>query len=97
MMAGPVSWALILLAGFSLGIVFYGGLWATIRALPGSRHPVLLALGSFWGRSALVITGLILTTAGRWQNAVICLVGFLLARIALARWMPRAPAGKGVM
>lgn len=88
-MAGPITFPLILLTGFGLGILFYGGLWVTIRALPKSRHPAMLALGSFWGRSALVIAGFILTTARRWQNAIVCLAGFVLARIVLARWTRR--------
>ncbi len=85
-----------LLAGFGLGVVFYGGLWITIRALPGSRHPTLLALGSFWGRTALVLGGLILATGHRWQNAVACLAGFIVARMVLVRRVPHAAAGKGV-
>ena len=87
---------LILLAGFGLGLIFYGGLWITIRALPGSRHPTLLALGSFWGRTVLVLAGLILATAHRWQNAIACLAGFIVARIVLVRRVPHAAAGKGV-
>lgn len=82
-------------AGFGLGVFFYGGLWITIRALPGSRHPTLLALGSFWGRTALVLGGLILVTGHRWQNAIACLAGFIVARIVLARRAPDAVAGKG--
>jgi F1F0 ATPase subunit 2 len=97
----PVAVAilLILLAGFALGIVFYGGLWLTVRALPKSRHVLLLALASFWGRTALVVAGLLLAMDGSWQRALVCLVGFAVARIALARWI--APqnhlAGKGVV
>ncbi len=88
---------LILLLGFGLGVLFYGGLWVTLHALPGSRHPVILALASFWGRSALVVAGFVLATARRWQNAIVCLVGFLLARVAVARWIPRGGAGKGLL
>ena len=97
-MPAPFLISLVLLAGFGLGVLFYGGLWATIRRLPTSRHPTLLALGSFWGRSSLVVAGLIVVTAHRWQNAVIAgLAGFVLARIVLARWMPHnsPPAERG--
>jgi F1F0 ATPase subunit 2 len=96
-MPRPITFALILLAGFGLGLLFYGGLWFTIRALPNSRHPAMLALGSFWGRSALVIAGFILTMARRWQNAIVCLAGFVLARIVLARWIPHAASGRRVV
>lgn len=97
-MPAPLSFILILLAGFGLGILFYGGLWMTVRALPDSRHPTVLALGSFWGRTALVIAGFLFTTARRWQNAVVCLVGFVLARIVLGHWIPQhGTSGRGLV
>jgi F1F0 ATPase subunit 2 len=97
-MTGPIVLLPILLAGLGLGIVFYGGLWMTVRALPKSRHPVILALGSYWGRTALVIAGFVLTMGRRWQNAVFCLLGFVLARILLARWVSaHNPHGRGVV
>lgn len=87
-MPGTVDFLLILLAGFGLGVVFFGGLWLTVRALPKSRHAVLLALGSFWGRTAVVIAGLVLAMDASWQKAVICMLGFALARVALAKYVP---------
>ncbi len=95
-MAAAFSYTPVLLAGFGLGVLFYGGLWLTVRALPKSRHPVLLALASFWGRTAAVVAGLVFAMARRWQNALVCLAGFALARIALARWVPHH-AEKGVV
>jgi F1F0 ATPase subunit 2 len=98
-MPATVVFLLILLAGFALGIVFYGGLWLTVRALPKSGHALLLALASFWGRTALVVGGLFLAMDGTWQRALVCLVGFGMARLALARWIPPQNhlAGKGVV
>lgn len=94
-MPAPIQYFLVLLAGFCLGVVFYGGLWLTVRALPKSRHPAMLALGSLWGRTAVVLVGFVLTTAGHWRNAVVCLAGLVFARISL-RWFPNA-AGGGAM
>lgn len=86
-----------LFAGFGLGLLFFGGLWLTVRALPRSRYPAALMLGSFWGRTAVVVAGFILAIARRWQNALVCLVGFLIARLLLARWIPhRATKGSAV-
>jgi F1F0 ATPase subunit 2 len=95
MTGGPISFCFIALAGFALGLFFYGGLWFTIRALPASRHPALLMLVSFWVRTAAVIVGFLLTMDRRWQNAAVCLAGFVLARFVSARRWPHAPAGKG--
>ena len=98
-MPGPLTSILILLAGFGIGVIFYGGLWLTVRALPNSRHALLLALASFWGRTGLAIGGLFLAMDGSWQRALVCLVGFAMARIVLARWVPPQNhfAGKGVV
>lgn len=96
-MPEPLTDVLILLAGFSLGIVFYGGLWATIRALPTARHPSLLALGSFWGRTALVVSVLVVVVASRWQNAIVCMAGFLLARIVLGHLIPHTTTRRGAV
>jgi F1F0 ATPase subunit 2 len=87
-MPGPGLFALVLLAGFALGILFYGGLWLTVRALPKSRHSILLALASFWGRTGLVIGGMLLAMDTTWQRALICLAGFAMARVFLSHWMP---------
>ena len=88
-MPPPFTFILVLLGGFALGIVFYGGLWLTVRALPKSRTAVLLALASLWGRTALVVGGLLLAMDASWQRALVCLIGFAAARILLSRWVPR--------
>lgn len=88
----PIIVALV--AGFSLGMLFFGGLWLTVRALPRSRYPAALMLGSFWGRTALVVAGFIVVLGRRWQNALVCLVGFLIARLLLARSIPGRKATK---
>jgi F1F0 ATPase subunit 2 len=89
LMPAPFTLVLLLLTGLGLGFLFYGGLWLTVRALPKSRHPTALFLASFWGRNALAIAGLILAMDSRWERAVICMVGFVLSRVLLGRWIPR--------
>ena len=97
-MPEPLEFALAVLAGFCLGILFFGGLWMTVRAIPRSRHPVALTVASFWVRTVMVIAGLLLAMDGLWQRALACLVGFILARILLSRWIPgNKPAGKGAI
>jgi len=95
-MAGSLSLTLFLLFGLVLGLLFYGGLWLTVRALPRSGHPVVLALASFWGRTGLVLAGFV-ATAHRWQNAALCLVGFVIARVLLARSIPGRKATGGTV
>lgn len=94
-MPEPTSIIVGLLAGFVLGVVFFGGLWLTVRALPGARHPTALMLGSFWGRTALVVVGFVVAIDHRWQNALVCLLGFLTARFWLARSTRNGKAAGG--
>jgi len=89
-MTAWLSMTVAFLAGFGLGLLFFGGLWLTVRALPKSRHPAVLALGSFWGRTAVVVLGFVVVMAGRWENTIVSVGGFLLARIVVSRWIPRS-------
>jgi len=76
------------LAGLALGVMFYGGLWMTVRRLLTTPHPVLLTLGSLIVRAGLTLAGFVLVTNGRWQNTVACLVGFAAARMVVSRFLP---------
>ena len=80
-----------LLAGVALGVFFYGALWFTVKALPGARHPVLLALGSFWARIVTVLAGVFLMMNGRWEYAAVCMAGFMMGRLAVARIVGHSP------
>ena len=82
-MLGLLGYVFVLLAGFGLGMVFYGGLWATVRALPKSRHATLLALASLWGRTGITIVGLLLAIDSSWRRVLFCLLGFATAKIML--------------
>lgn len=84
-----------LLAGIMLGGAFYGGLWFTVRRLPLARHPALLALASFWIRSALALASFVFLMKEGWQYGLISLAGFTLARLAIAKFYPdKRPATK---
>jgi F1F0 ATPase subunit 2 len=87
MMPDPISVIRLLAAGAALGMVFFGGLWLTLLAFPTARHPLALALGSFWGRTALVIAVFAFVLSGGVPDLLICLAGFIGARLLLARWL----------
>jgi len=76
--------------GIGLGILFFGGLWWTVQRLPTASWPALLALGSFWGRTAVCGAGFYLVMDGHWARLSACFLGFLGARTILVRhWRPR--------
>jgi len=76
-----------LVAGLALGIFFYSALWFTVRSLPTSRHPVLLTLGSFWGRTLAVLAAFLLLMQGHWEYAAACLAGFMAGRLMVSRML----------
>jgi len=72
------------LAGTLLAAVFTGGLWVTVQKMTVSSRPYLLAVGSFFLRSAAVMIGLYLLLQAGWQFMFAGLAGFIIARIIIA-------------
>ncbi len=77
-------------AGILLGLIFFGGLWWTVRKGLASDSPAWWFLGSFIVRIGVVLAGFLLIAAGHWERMVACLLGFLVARLIVAR-MTRSP------
>jgi F1F0 ATPase subunit 2 len=75
------------LAGGALGAIFFGGLWWTIRAALASHAPALWFFGSFTLRMSIALGGFFLAIRGDWRNAMMCMLGFLAARVAVSRLM----------
>jgi F1F0 ATPase subunit 2 len=89
-------WVLLVLAGGALGWLYFGGLWLTVRRLPGAAHPAALVLGSFVLRALLVAGGLVVLLAGDPLRLVAALAGFLAVRVLLVRQVrPATPSGGG--
>ncbi len=77
------------LAGLSLGIIFFGGLWWTVRKGMASSRPALWFLVSFLLRMGIVLAGFHFVGQGDWQRLVACLVGFVIARSLVTRFSGR--------
>ncbi|MBK8801197.1 MAG: ATP synthase subunit I [Fibrobacteres bacterium] len=69
--------------GAATGIVFYGGLWWTIREVPGKANPGWWFAASTVVRTVVSIAGFWLVMDGNWRTVVLCLVGFLAARLVV--------------
>ncbi len=87
----PLSLAFALVAGALLGAMFYGGLWWTVRRGVSSKRASLWFLGSLLLRMGLALTGFYFVSGGHWQRLLLCLLGFVLARLAVT-WLTRARA-----
>lgn len=77
--------ALAWVAGGVLGSVFFGGLWWTVRQGVSSKWAALWFLGSLVLRMSLALTGFYVVAAGHWERLLLCLLGFVMARLAVTR------------
>jgi len=87
-----LSLAYAFAAGVLLGAMFYGGLWWTVRRAVSSKRAALWFLGSLLLRMGLALAGLYFVAGGHWQRLLLCLLGFVLARLAVM-WLTRPPEG----
>ncbi|SOD41407.1 ATP synthase subunit I [Nitrosovibrio sp. Nv4] len=80
-----------LVAGFLLGVIFFGGLWCTVRNAVAARRPALWFIGSMMLRISIVTWGfyLLLDLLGSsWKILLAGLLGFFIARLAATRLLP---------
>jgi F1F0 ATPase subunit 2 len=76
------------LAGMALGIIFYAGLWWTVRRGVASPRPALWFSGSLLLRMSIALAGIYFVSAGNWRKLAARLAGFVLARLAVM-WLTR--------
>ena len=85
-----LSLALAVVAGLLLGMIFFGGLWWTVRKGVFSKSPALWFLGSMLLRMGIVLAGFYFVGRGDWKRLVTCLLGFIIARFIVMR-LTRTP------
>ena len=83
--------ALALIAGGGLGLIFFGGLWYTVRRGLQSSRPASWFLISMLVRMSLVLGGFYLVGCSDWRRLAACLAGFVIARFIVLR--QTRPAG----
>ena len=76
---------LALLAGILLGGIFFGGLWWTVGKLVSSKQPALWILASMLLRTSIALAGFYLVAGGHWERLLMCLIGFVAARLIVTR------------
>lgn len=75
-----------LIAGIALGIIFFGGLWLTVRKMVHSKKPAFWLIVSFFLRVGVTLVGFYFAGAGNLQRLLICLVGFIVARFVVVHY-----------
>jgi len=92
--SATVTLLLAAVAGLALGLLYFGGLWLTVRRIARTRHPGPLFALSLLLRMALTLAGFYLVMDGSWQRMLACLAGFIAVRqLLVSRLRPdRLPA-----
>jgi F1F0 ATPase subunit 2 len=80
-----------LLVGALLGLLFFGGLWWTVRHAATFRQPGLAVFTSLLLRTGLTLAGFYAAADGHWQRLLWCLAGFVAARVVLTHWTSARP------
>jgi F1F0 ATPase subunit 2 len=80
-----LHFVLALVLGLALGIVFFGGLWLTVKKTVAAKMPALWILGSFIFRVGITMIGFYYVSMGNWQRLIICLLGFTVSRYIVIR------------
>ncbi len=83
-------------AGVILGAIFFGGLWLTVNRGLQSSRAALWFFVSLLLRISIVLYGFYLIGHTHWQRLVACLVGFILARLLLTKWLRPSALEKSV-
>ncbi|MET0497189.1 MAG: ATP synthase subunit I [Steroidobacteraceae bacterium] len=79
------SQVLPMVAGLLLGVVFYGGLWWTVRSSLASRRPAQWFILSLLARTGVAMLGFYFVGQGHWERLLLCLLGFVAARLIVTR------------
>jgi F1F0 ATPase subunit 2 len=79
-------WVLAWMAGCVIGVFFFGGLWWTIRKGVVSPRPATWFFGSMLVRTSAAVAGFYFISQGHWERLLLCLVGFVMARMLVTRW-----------
>ncbi|HDP95472.1 MAG TPA: ATP synthase subunit I [Candidatus Aminicenantes bacterium] len=84
-MTDALTLAAALAAGIAIGMIFFGGLWWTVKKGVSAGRPALWFGGSLVVRMGVAVAGFYFVFDGDWQRLLACTVGFLVARIIVIR------------
>ena len=83
MTINALVFALAFASGVLLGVIFFGGLWWTVRRGLLSPVPALWFSASSLIRTGVVLGGFYVVSQGEWRRLLTCLLAFFLARIVV--------------
>lgn len=80
-----VPLAQALAAGGLLGAMFFGGLWCTVILGLSSERPALWFFASTLARTGVALSGFYFVGGNNWEQWLLSLLGFVLARAVVKR------------
>ena len=78
----------LVFAGVILGLLFFGGLWWTIKRCVSAKRPALLFAGSLLLRMIFTMGGFYLFCQGDLKRWAFCTAGFLIGRGIVLKVLP---------
>ena len=84
-MTETLTLVLAWVAGGALGAMFFGGLWWTVQKALSSTRPAFWFFGSLLLRMTTVLAGFYVVSGGHWERLLVCLLGFVTARLIVTR------------
>ena len=84
-MNDTVSLVLAVVTGVLLGALFFGGLWWTVQKGVPSKRSALWFFGSLLLRTSIALAGFYFMARGHWERLLLCLLGFIMARLIVTR------------
>jgi F1F0 ATPase subunit 2 len=88
---------LAFIAGLLLGALFFGGLWLTVRKTLTAKAPALWLIIGFFIRISITLIGFYFVSRDSWQRLLICLLGFIIARLIMMQWTKKIEQKKEVL
>ena len=79
------DFSIAIMAGVMLGAFFFGGLWWTVHKGVTSKNPALWFFGGTLLRMSLAVVGFYFILRGDWRKLLVCLLGFVIARVVVTR------------
>lgn len=74
-----------LISGLILGIIFFGGLWLTVKKTLGRTYAGLWIAGSSFVRIGITLTGFYFVSQGDLTRLLICVATFIATRFLIVR------------
>ena len=83
MLTEALRLVLAMVTGVLLGVMFFGGLWWTVRKGSSSQQPALWFFCSLLLRTGTALVGFYLVGRSHWERLLVCLLGFVMVRLVV--------------